>query len=273
MSFVGLLQFSLKCFDVLAWPLVALVYPLCASVRAIETNSNCHMRKLVTYWVLFSLISLFELALVRVIEWLPFLPQIKLLFVCWLVIPRFDGAYYVYKSLVHLCLSVDRQSVVKWLNKPKDDVSLKPETFLAVAETYVQKNGTEALEKLIASKSKDSNSNLIVEEIKSAANAKEKEVATTIQKAIAAVEVEEMTEPTAHNEDKLQEPPEKNAAVATKWTKKKAVAVVEVKEMTEPTACKEDKLLEPPEKNATVAAKLVSLLSIGSRKLSFKGFY
>ncbi|CAK9150938.1 unnamed protein product [Ilex paraguariensis] len=225
MGFVGLLQFSLKCFDVLAWPLVALVYPLCASVRAIETNSNCHMRKLVTYWVLFSLISLFELALVRVIEWLPFLPQIKLLFVCWLVIPRFDGAYYVYKSLVHLCLSVDRQSVVKWLNKPKDDVSLKPETFLAVAETYVQKNGTEALEKLIASKSKDSNSNLIVEEIKSAANAKEKEVATTIQ-------------------------------------------------CKQPNIVQKDvKAVEPPKQNAATAAKRVNLLSMGTRKLSFKGFY
>ena len=47
---------------------------------------------------------------------------------------------------------MDLQAVVKWLNKPTDEVSLKPETFLAVAETYVQKNGTEALEKLIASK-------------------------------------------------------------------------------------------------------------------------
>ncbi|CAK9162223.1 unnamed protein product, partial [Ilex paraguariensis] len=170
---------------------------------------------------------------------LPFWPQIKLIFVCWLVIPRFNGAYYVYKSLVHLCLSVDLQAVVEWLNKPKDEVSLKPETFLAVAETYVQKNGTEALGKLIANKSKDSNSNLIVEEIKSVANAEEKEVVTTIQ----------FNEPNIVQKDvKTVEPKGKNAAAAAavKSTEKKAVAVVEVKEMTQPAACKEDKLPEPP---------------------------
>ncbi|CAK9152164.1 unnamed protein product, partial [Ilex paraguariensis] len=206
---------------------------------------------------------------------LPFLHQIKLLFVCWLVIPRFNGAYYVYKSLVHPCLSVDRQSVVKWLNKPKDEVSLKPETFLAVVETYVQKNGTEALEKFMASKSKDSNSILIVEEIKSVANAEEKEVATIVQfnepnivqkdvktvgpkekNAAAAAAVKSCKEPNIAQKDvKVVEPPEQNAAAAAKRTEKKAVAAVEVEEMIEPIARKEDKFLEPPEKNAAVAGK------------------
>ncbi|CAK9171121.1 unnamed protein product [Ilex paraguariensis] len=106
----------------------------------------------------------------------------------------------------------------------------------------------------------------------------------TERKAVVAVEVKEMIELAACKEDKLREPPEKNAAAAAKWTEKKAVAameveeiteylvkrtsfgshqrkmqqqlqnglrrkaaaVVEVQEMTEPAACKEDKLPEPP---------------------------
>ncbi|KAL3626191.1 hypothetical protein CASFOL_029740 [Castilleja foliolosa] len=47
------------------------------------------MRKLVTYWILFSLISLFEYAFVKIIEWIPFWSCIKLVVIFWLVIPHF----------------------------------------------------------------------------------------------------------------------------------------------------------------------------------------
>ncbi|XP_028057407.1 HVA22-like protein a [Camellia sinensis] len=70
MGIVSFLKFGLKCFfDFLAWPLFALVCPLYASVWAIESNSNSDMRNLVAYWIVFSLISLFELAFVKLIEW------------------------------------------------------------------------------------------------------------------------------------------------------------------------------------------------------------
>ena len=41
----------------------------CASIRAIETNSISDFRKLVAYWVLFSLISLFDHAFAKLLEW------------------------------------------------------------------------------------------------------------------------------------------------------------------------------------------------------------
>ena len=37
----------------------------CASIRAIENNSNSDTKKLVTYWIVFSLISLFENAFLK----------------------------------------------------------------------------------------------------------------------------------------------------------------------------------------------------------------
>uniref|UniRef100_A0A453R6B1 HVA22-like protein n=1 Tax=Aegilops tauschii subsp. strangulata TaxID=200361 RepID=A0A453R6B1_AEGTS len=52
-----------KNFDVLAGPLVSLAYPLYASVRAIETKSQVDDQQWLTYWVLYSFITLFELTL------------------------------------------------------------------------------------------------------------------------------------------------------------------------------------------------------------------
>nr|GMD85880.1 HVA22-like protein E isoform X7 [Ipomoea batatas] len=67
-SQMGLLKFGLLCIDFFAWPMLALAYPLCVSIRAIETGSKYHMRKLVTYWTVLSIVSLFEHTL-RVMEW------------------------------------------------------------------------------------------------------------------------------------------------------------------------------------------------------------
>ncbi|RVW92574.1 HVA22-like protein c [Vitis vinifera] len=69
MGLMNVLKFSAACFDLLGWPLFALGYPLCASIRAIETNSISDVRKLVAYWVLFSLISLFDHTFAKLLEW------------------------------------------------------------------------------------------------------------------------------------------------------------------------------------------------------------
>ncbi|KAG0471703.1 hypothetical protein HPP92_016249 [Vanilla planifolia] len=71
-----------KNIDVLAGPFVTLVYPLYASVKAIETKSPIDDQQWLTYWILYSLITLFELTFAMLIEWLPFWPYAKLMFNC-----------------------------------------------------------------------------------------------------------------------------------------------------------------------------------------------
>ncbi|KAK6777843.1 hypothetical protein RDI58_024561 [Solanum bulbocastanum] len=186
------LRFSLHLIDCLAWPVVALGYPICASIRAIETGSKYHMRKLVIYWTIFSFISLFQHLFDKPLQWVPLWLHIKLITICWLVIPRFNGACYLYEVLVcpcllvkwHdsisqfnsscyvylrllcLCLSVNLRTVADWFNKPMEDLSLKNETFLSMVERYLRENGSDALEKLIANKYKDYSSKHHAEEIK-----------------------------------------------------------------------------------------------------------
>ncbi|KAL5562715.1 hypothetical protein UlMin_032462 [Ulmus minor] len=165
MGVLGCLQFAVKFFlDFLAWPLLALGYPLCASIKAIETNSVSDTQKLNTYWVVFSLILLFEHASAKLLQWFSFWPYIRLMIVCLLVIPYFDGASYVYKHLFCYCLSLDSQIVINWFNKWMESL-FKREKLLAEVASFVKENGTEALEKLITSKSDGTNS-FEAEEIK-----------------------------------------------------------------------------------------------------------
>ncbi|ONH90755.1 hypothetical protein PRUPE_8G072900 [Prunus persica] len=175
MGFVGLVQFSLQCFDVLAWPLLSLVYPLCCSIRAIEANSVSDSQKLNTYWVVFSLILLFEHAFMKLLKWLPLWPYFRLIIVFWLVIPHFGGAFYVYKHLICPCLSTDLKIVVNWFNKQKKS-SFNSDNVFTEVERYAQEKGPEALEKVAASKSERTKSNPDAKEFKAVSSLENREV-------------------------------------------------------------------------------------------------
>ncbi|XP_077224105.1 HVA22-like protein a [Tasmannia lanceolata] len=141
-------------FDVLAGPLVTLVYPLYASVRAIETKSSLDDQQWLTYWVLYSLITLFELTFAKVIEWFPFWPFARLIFTCWLVLPYFSGAAYVYKHFVRPCF-VNSQTGNIWYVPREKDAFNRPDDVLVSAEKFIEENGPEALEKLIGKAGKE----------------------------------------------------------------------------------------------------------------------
>ncbi|GMN59157.1 hypothetical protein TIFTF001_028255 [Ficus carica] len=82
----------------------------------------------------------------------PFWHYLRLIIVCLLVIPSFDGAFYVYKQVTSSLLSMDAQIIINWFNKPKE-ASAETQKILAKVEKYVRENGAEALEEIIADKS------------------------------------------------------------------------------------------------------------------------
>ncbi|XP_062175968.1 uncharacterized protein LOC133881017 isoform X2 [Alnus glutinosa] len=191
MSLLGFLKFALNFLDVFAWRLFALGYPLCASIRAIESNSNWETQKLVTYWISFSLVSLFEHYFVNLLEWIQIWPHIKLMIICSLVIPNFDGAFYVYNHLVRPYLLLDPQVIVDEFNKWRV-LLCKKDHFLAEVERYVKENGPEALEKLIDKELKTKKLNVDVEEIKAIAATEKKEVEWIDNKAMEVTEKKEV---------------------------------------------------------------------------------
>ncbi|KAG0471737.1 hypothetical protein HPP92_016283 [Vanilla planifolia] len=136
-----------KNIDVLAGPFVTLVYPLYASVKAIETKSPIDDQQWLTYWILYSLITLFELTFAMLIEWLPFWPYAKLMFNCWLVLPYFSGAAYVYQHYVRPFI-VNKQTVNIWY-VPQKNIFSEPDDVLSAVERFIEENGPDAFEKLL----------------------------------------------------------------------------------------------------------------------------
>ncbi|KAI3445806.1 hypothetical protein Pfo_002471 [Paulownia fortunei] len=263
MGYLGLLKCALLCIDLLAWPVVALGYPLFASIRAIETGSKYHMRKLVTYWTLFSLIYLFEFAFLKIIEWIPFWSRIKLIATFWLVMPQFDGACHAYQSLIRPYLVVNLQTVINGFYEPKEEQPLKKETFLGAAEKYIKENGSEALEKLIASQcerkepdnSKRDTQVLEPNEKNAAAKSEQLKEPGVAQKNN---DMLEATDKSAATEAKqLSQNPVKFGVINVAWVPKVTDAAAKVKEMTPPEANAENrqpaakvKEMIPPEANA-----------------------
>jgi len=144
------LKVILKNIDVLAGPVVSLVYPLYASIRAIETKSPEDDRQWLTYWILYSMITLFELTFAKLIEWIPFWSYAKLIATCWLVLPYFSGASYVYERYVRPFYMNPQQTVNIWYIPRKKDIFSKPDDILTAAEKYIEENGPEAFEKIIS---------------------------------------------------------------------------------------------------------------------------
>ncbi|KAJ7968324.1 HVA22-like protein [Quillaja saponaria] len=170
---MGFLKLAINFVDLLGWPLLALGYPLCASIRAIETDSNSDTRNLISYWILLSLIYLFEHAFMKLLQWLWFWPYIKLMIIFLLVIPHFEGAFYVYNHLLHPCTSMNAQMVIMKCRSWKE-LLVKRENFIIQAEKYIEDNGSDGLEKLIASKLMNTASDLY--EVKAVPSTEKKEV-------------------------------------------------------------------------------------------------
>ncbi|KAJ0037331.1 hypothetical protein Pint_23388 [Pistacia integerrima] len=182
MGFMIILEFVVRSFYVVPWTLFALVYPLYASIRAIETDSSADFRKLVAYWILFSLTFLFEGAFVKLLEWLPLLwPYIKLVIFCWLVLSNFDGAFYVYKHLLHPCISLDVKDLINQF-KEKKEFFFNRIKVVTVKKRYVKEIGDEALHEIVANKSKGSEHiNFVQKDTNAPEVTEKKEVATAEQ--------------------------------------------------------------------------------------------
>ncbi|KAL3512562.1 hypothetical protein ACH5RR_025279 [Cinchona calisaya] len=83
-----------------AGPTVMLLYPLYASVMAIESPSKLDDEQWLAYWILYSCTTLVEILIEPILEWIPIWYTLKLAFVAWLVLPQFRGAAFIYDKFV-----------------------------------------------------------------------------------------------------------------------------------------------------------------------------
>ncbi|XP_076891792.1 HVA22-like protein e [Bidens hawaiensis] len=84
----------------LAGPVTMLLYPLYASVVAIESASKEDDQQWLSYWILYSFLTLMEMLLQPLLEWIPIWYDVKLIAVAWLVLPQLRGAAFIYNKFV-----------------------------------------------------------------------------------------------------------------------------------------------------------------------------
>ncbi|KAI8010400.1 Serine/threonine-protein phosphatase 5 [Camellia lanceoleosa] len=161
---MGVIGAIARHLDAIIGPGVMLLFPLYASMRAIESPSTLDDQQWLTYWVLYSLITLFELSFWKVLQWFPFWPYMKLVFCMWLVLPIFNGAAYIYANFVRKYIKVGghvSSSIPDGQRKALQMLSLdarKP------VERFIENYGPDAFDRVIkaaekeAKKSKEINS-------------------------------------------------------------------------------------------------------------------
>ncbi|KAF2320581.1 hypothetical protein GH714_028511 [Hevea brasiliensis] len=113
------------------------------------------------------------------LAWLPWWSYIKLVIVGCLVTPHFDGSFYVYKHIVHPCLSMDLHIVINRLIMLKE--FFKQDNLLIEVERDAKETEAEALENIIAFKLEFEESKVVQRDISFADITKNKELASTVK--------------------------------------------------------------------------------------------
>lgn len=152
---MGILGAMARHLDTLVGPGVMLGYPLYASMRAIESPSTLDDQQWLTYWVLYSFITLFELSCWKVLQWLPFWPLMKLVFCMWLVLPIFNGAAYIYQNVVRKYIKVGSYVSSSYSEGQRKVLQMMSLDARKSVERYIEKYGPDAFDRVVKAAEKE----------------------------------------------------------------------------------------------------------------------
>jgi receptor expression-enhancing protein 5/6 len=80
--------------------MIGFLYPLYATIRALETHTKEDDTEWLTYWVVFATFSCLENFVEFVLYWIPFYYPVKATFLLWCMLPQYKGASKVYEMVV-----------------------------------------------------------------------------------------------------------------------------------------------------------------------------
>jgi receptor expression-enhancing protein 5/6 len=153
----------------LAGPVMMLLYPLYASIMAIESPYKEDDQQWLTYWVLYSIVSLIEMAAGPVLAWIPFYSTAKLLIASWLVLPQFRGGIILYEKFVrpYLNSATGGISMDQKLTDGQRKLlgSISPDAQESVA-AYIRETSPGSFDELMKSLTAEMHDNSKVEESK-----------------------------------------------------------------------------------------------------------
>lgn len=84
---------------------IAILFPVFASYKALRTADPAQLSPWLMYWVIFALLTLVETHLSLLLFFVPFYSTMRLLVLLYLVLPQTQGARVVYQTHIHPFLS------------------------------------------------------------------------------------------------------------------------------------------------------------------------
>ncbi|KAI3939583.1 hypothetical protein MKX01_038538 [Papaver californicum] len=142
MGFIGAIARHL---DTLVGPGVMLLFPLYASMRAIESPSTLDDQQWLTYWILYSFITIFELSFYKF-----------LLVIClWLVLPIFNGAAYIYENFARKYVKIGFHVNSNYPEGQRKVLQMMSLDARKSVERYIEKHGPDAFERVVKAAEKE----------------------------------------------------------------------------------------------------------------------
>ncbi|XP_062104615.1 HVA22-like protein f [Humulus lupulus] len=155
-----------KRFDTIIAPGTTLVYPLFAAIESTKSGSSPEEhRQWLTYWVLYSFITLFERSF-WMLPWIPLWWRMKHLFCMWLVF--FNGATLVHEYTARTLLlvkndhkdnnnnSISMSMVNSNLSESQREVLEMMDTDARNSvESYIEQHGLDAFDRVIKAAEKE----------------------------------------------------------------------------------------------------------------------
>mmetsp|Transcript_95763 Transcript_95763/g.206659 ORF Transcript_95763/g.206659 Transcript_95763/m.206659 type:complete len:176 (-) Transcript_95763:166-693(-) len=96
--------------------LVGLLYPMYASVKAIESKDSSDDTQWLTYWIVYGVFGFLETFIDLILYWLPFFYAIKIAFLVWCMHPTTKGATVLYNSVIRPVFLAHEEKIDSLLN-------------------------------------------------------------------------------------------------------------------------------------------------------------
>lgn len=80
--------------------LVGTIYPTIATIKAIETPNKEDDFDWLVYWIVFGLFCVLENFVEFLLVFIPFYYPVKVTFLLWCMLPRFNGSRYLYETIL-----------------------------------------------------------------------------------------------------------------------------------------------------------------------------
>ena len=96
---------------------LSIVLPIFASYKALRTPDPALLTPWLTYWVILAIIHLFEYWTYFILSWVPFYSYLRLVLLCYLVLPQTQGARVIYQTYVHPFLDHHESQIDDFIGK------------------------------------------------------------------------------------------------------------------------------------------------------------